>query len=78
MRNKILCWQDIFFFLSQGNSHYSDYLGNKSNRNLKFYPVTKCDVAAIIENLKPKISTGIDNISSKLLRQYYRVTNHNY
>ena len=54
---------------SQGNSHYSDYLGNKPNCNLQFHPITNCDVAEIIGNLKPKTSTGIDTISSKLLRQ---------
>ena len=53
----------------QGNSHYSDYLGNKPNCNLQFYSITNCDVAEIIGNLKPKTSTGIDTISSKLLRQ---------
>ena len=53
----------------QGNSHYSDYLSNKPNCNLQFHPITNCDVTEIIGNLKPKISTGIDNISSKLLRQ---------
>ena len=53
----------------QGNSHYSDYLSNKPNCNLQFHPITNCDVAEIIGNLKPKTSTGIDNVSSKLLRQ---------
>ena len=54
---------------SQGNSHYSDYLGNKPNCNLQFHPITNCDVAVILGNLKPETSTGIDTISSKLLRQ---------
>ena len=53
----------------QGNSHYSAYLSNKLNCNLQFYPITNCDVAEIIGNLKSKTSTGIDNISSMLLRQ---------
>ena len=53
----------------QGNSHYCDYLSNKPNCNLQFHPITNSDVAEIIGNLKPKTSTGIDNISSKLLRQ---------
>ena len=38
----------------QGNSHYSDYLGNKPNCNLQFHPITNCDVAEIIGNLKHK------------------------
>ena len=37
-----------------GNSHYSDYLGNKPNCKLQFHPITNCDVAEIIGNLKPK------------------------
>ena len=53
----------------QGNSHYSEYLSNKPNFKLEFHPITNCDVAEIIGNLKPKTSTGIDHISSKLFRQ---------
>ena len=53
----------------QGNSNYSDYLSNKPNCNLQFHPITNCDVAEIIGNLKPITSRGIDNIPSKLLKQ---------
>ena len=53
----------------QCNCRYSDYLNNKPDCNLQFHPITNCDVAEIIGNLKPKTSTGIDNISSKLLRK---------
>ena len=42
---------------------------NKANCNLQFHPIAQTDVAQIIDNLKPKTSTGIDNISSKLLKQ---------
>ena len=51
------------------NCHFSDYLSNKPKCNLQFHPTTQGDVAQIIESLKPKTSTGIDNISSKLLNR---------
>ena len=51
------------------NCHFSDYLGNKPKCNLQFHPITQFDVAQIIDSLKPKTSTGIDNISSKLLKR---------
>ena len=44
------------------NCHY------KPNCNLQFHPIAQTDVAQIIDNLRPKTSTGIDNISSKLLK----------
>ena len=51
------------------NCHFTNYLSNKPNCNLQFYPIAQTDVAQIIDNLKPKTSTGIDNISSKLLKR---------
>ena len=51
------------------NCHFTNYLSNKPNCNLQFHPIAQSDVAQIIDNLKPKTSTGIDNISSKLLKR---------
>ena len=51
------------------NCHFTNYLSNKPNCNLQFHPIAQTDVAQIIDNLKPKTSTGIDNISSKLLKR---------
>ena len=51
------------------NCHFTNYLSNKPNSNLQFYLIAQTDVAQIIDNLKPKTNTGIDNISSKLLKQ---------
>ena len=53
----------------QPSCHFTDYCSNKPNCNLQFHPIAQTDVAQIIDNLKPKTSTGIDNISSKLLKQ---------
>ena len=53
----------------QPNCHFTNYLSNKPKCNLQFHPIDQTDVAQIIDNLKPKTSTGIDNISSKLLKQ---------
>ena len=51
------------------NHHFTNYLSTKPNCNLQFHPIAQTDVAQIIDNLKPKTSTGIDNISSKLLKR---------
>ena len=51
------------------NCHFTNYLSNKPNCNLQFHPIAQTDVAQIIDNLKPKTSTGIDNISSKRLKR---------
>ena len=51
------------------NCHFTNYLSNKPNCNLQLHPIAQTDVAQIIDNLKPKTSTGIDNISCKLLKQ---------
>ena len=51
------------------NCYFTNYLSNKPNCNLQFHPIAQTDVDQIIDNLRPKTSTGIDNISSKLLKR---------
>ena len=51
----------------QPNCHFTNYLSNKPNCNLQFHPIAQTDVVQIIDNLKPKTSSGINNISIKLL-----------
>ena len=46
----------------------SNYLGERANSTLNFKPVTTETVAKIIDNLKPKTSTGHDGISCKLIK----------
>ena len=50
------------------NDQYTRYLHNKPHCNLIFHSITKDSVMQIIDGLKPKSSTGVDNISNKLLR----------
>ena len=50
------------------NDQYTRYLHNKPHCNLIFHSITKDSVMQIINGLKPKSSTGIDNISNKLLK----------
>ena len=40
----------------------------KPNCNLKFQSVTVDNVSRIIDSLKPKSSSGVDNISNKLIK----------
>ena len=50
------------------NDQYIRYLHNKPHCNLIFHSITKDSVMQIIDGLKPKSSTGVDNISNKLLK----------
>ena len=50
------------------NDQYTRYLYNKPHCNLIFHSITKDSVMQIIDGLKPKSSTGVDNISNKLLK----------
>ena len=47
---------------------YSAYLKNKPNSNLSFNEVTIHTVLSIIDSLKPKTSSGMDEISNKTLK----------
>ena len=47
---------------------YSTYLKNKPNSNLSFSEVTIHTVLSIIYFLKPKTSSGMDEISNKTLK----------
>ena len=47
---------------------YSTYLKNKPNSNLSFSEVTIHTVLSIIDSLKPKTSSGMDEISNKTLK----------
>ena len=48
---------------------FSKYLPEKANTNLLFKTVTEEEIGNIINSLKPKVSTGIDSISNKLLKE---------
>ena len=50
------------------NKSYTHYLKKTFQHTLTFEKVKKEDIIKIIENLKPKTSSGIDNISNKLLK----------
>ena len=50
------------------NDQYTRYLHNKPHCNLIFHSITKDSVMQIIDGFKPKSSTGVDNISNKLLK----------
>ena len=50
------------------NKEYTSYLCDKSNSKLVFNSITEESVWQIIDNLKPKTSTGVDGISNKLLK----------
>ena len=50
------------------DDQYTRYLHNKPHCNLIVHSITKGSVMQTIDGLKPKSSTGVDNISNKLLK----------
>ena len=46
---------------------FNNYLPEKANTNLIFKAITEEEIGNIINSLKPKVSSGIDSISNKLL-----------
>ena len=66
------------FFISIGEpecqnkdatNSFSKYLPEKANTNLLFKAVTEEEIGNIINSLEPKVSSGIDSISNKLLKE---------
>ena len=53
---------------SLSEKSFTDYLSNPTNTELDFKAITTDDIEKIIDNFKPKPSTGHDNISMKLLK----------
>ena len=63
------------FFISVGDTgqinaavDFNQYMPAKPNCKLTFQPITVDITSRIIDSLKPKISTGVDCISNKLLK----------
>lgn len=54
--------------MEQVNSHYSRHLKGKQTKNFFLGPITPGDIINTASKLKPKQSTGQDNISNKLLK----------
>ena len=50
------------------NVYFNQYMSVKPNCNLTFQSITVKITRRIIDNLKPKTSTGVDCISNKLLK----------
>ena len=50
------------------NTNFKDYLPNPCNNSMFFDPVDIWEIQRIINKLKPKLSSGFDDISCKLLK----------
>ena len=68
-------FNDFFIGIGDGgvsnestNNDFNRYMPSKANCTLMFEPITVDTISRIISGLKPKTSTGIDNISNKLLK----------
>ena len=65
------------FFISIGDGgvlnaktkkNFNQYMPRKTNWTLRFEPITVDTISRIINDLKPKTSTGVDSVSNKLLK----------
>ena len=54
--------------IDASNKHYSDYMGNQSEKTVFFYPTNIYEIEKIIHNLKNKHSFGDDGISNNLIK----------
>ena len=50
------------------NKHFTDYLNRPCTNHMSFTPITENDTLKIINELSNKTSTGIDGISTKMLK----------
>ena len=50
------------------NKEYTEYLGQPITKSIFLEPTNETEILSISEKLKPKLSSGHDNISSKLLK----------
>ena len=54
--------------LPNPTTHYSDYLSNANRESIYLYATSPSEIKNIISGMKSKSSSGIDEISSKLLK----------
>ena len=59
---------DLGVLNSNTKNDFNQYIPNKTNCTLMFEPITVDTISRIMGDLKPKTSTGVDNISNKLLK----------
>ena len=68
-------FNDFFISIGDGGllnaktkNHFNQYMPRKTNCTLSFEPITVDTISRIINDLKPKTSTGVDSVSNKLLK----------
>ena len=59
---------DVGVLNANTNKDFNQYMPSKTICTLIFEPITVDGISRIIGDLKPKTSTGVDNISNKLLK----------
>ena len=55
--------------IDNANLNYDDYLKDKIDSSFVFSRISEVDILKICRSLKPKVSSGADFISNKLLQQ---------
>ena len=51
------------------NVNFESYLTDKNEINFEFHRISEVDILKIVRQLKPKVSSGADFISNKLLKE---------
>ncbi len=59
--------------VNKGNKIFTDFLVHRYTSQLKFQNINKEQVIKIIDNMKPKTSSGFDKISMKLIKSIKNV-----
>ena len=67
-------FNDLFISIGDGGgggvikckNNFNQYMPRKTNCTLRFEPITVDTISRIINDLKPKTSTGMDSISNKM------------
>ncbi len=55
----------------QTNNHYTDYLYIPRQKSMYVEPVETVELINIVSKMKPKTSSGHDNIPTKIIKQSY-------
>ncbi len=64
------------YLVNDGQRTFTDFLTNKISSKLKFYDIEKEHIIKIINDMKPKTSSGYDGISMKIIKSVKHILAH--
>jgi hypothetical protein len=57
--------------INKGKNSHLEFLNNPKSTKFSFHPVTKTEIGKIVSNMDAKNSTGIDNLSNKIMKEIW-------